>query len=48
MKQEVKKELDNLIQLSKDLENVYLKNRLSYVNNNIKWGCDLNYLEDKN
>lgn len=31
MKQEVIKELDLLIQLTNDLDNVYIKNRLRYV-----------------
>lgn len=31
MKQEVIKELDSLIQLTKDLDNVYIKNRLRYI-----------------
>jgi hypothetical protein len=31
MKQEVIKELDSLIQLTNDLENVYIKNRLRYI-----------------
>lgn len=31
MKQEVIKELDSLIQLTKDLDNVYIKNRLCYI-----------------
>jgi hypothetical protein len=31
MKTEIINELDNLIQLSKDLENVYIQNRLRYV-----------------
>lgn len=31
MKAEVIKELDSLIQLTKDLENVYIQNRLRYV-----------------
>lgn len=31
MKQEVIKELDLLIQLTNDLDNVYIKNRLRYI-----------------
>ena len=31
MRTEIINELDNLIQLSKDLENVYIQNRLRYV-----------------
>jgi hypothetical protein len=31
MKQEVIKELENLIQLSKDLDNVYMKNKLHNI-----------------
>ena len=31
MKREIIKELDNLIQLTSDLDNVYIKNRLRYV-----------------
>ena len=31
MKTEIIKELDNLIQLTSDLDNVYIKNRLRYV-----------------
>ena len=33
MKQEVIKELDLLIQLTNDLDNVYIKNRLRYIKN---------------
>ena len=31
MKTEIINELDNLMQLSKDLENTYMKNRLNYI-----------------
>ena len=31
MKTEIINELDNLMQLSKDLENTYMRNRLNYI-----------------